>query len=139
MSMERAIDSERMWARLWAAGLAIYWPLLLFALHWPIPLSRFPSNHSDKLVHVLLYGVFAFLAAGVIETQAGYFPWFARQRRAQRMLLVLLAVTLHGLCDEVTQPLTGRTFDWWDLLADMLGAVVALAVFLCLALCVRRR
>jgi VanZ family protein len=34
-----------------------------------------------------------------------------------------------GLLDEATQPLTGRDFDWFDWLADILGAVTGLIVY----------
>ncbi|HEX7377272.1 MAG TPA: VanZ family protein, partial [Pirellulales bacterium] len=36
---------------------------------------------------------------------------------------VLLCVTAFGLLDEATQPFTGRDFDWFDWLADSVGAL----------------
>jgi len=43
----------------------------------------------------------------------------------RRAIIVGLIGIGFGLTDELTQPLFSRVFDWWDVGADMTGAVLA--------------
>jgi VanZ family protein len=116
--------------RLWQISLAIYWPAFVLLLHWPLKLKpAHPWDFSDKIVHTALYAILAFLVAGTIDALAHRWPAIDRLSAIGRMALVFVAVCLHGLLDEVTQPLTSRTFDWWDLAADAVGAIVALVIY----------
>ena len=64
----------------------------------------------DKLAHVLLYGVIAFLLSAGIG--------------GNRPLLAFALVSLLGTADEFYQEfLPGRQGDWSDVLSDMIGAL----------------
>ena len=109
-------------------GLILYWVLLVLLLHWPLNLK--PPHHwlsADKFVHVALYGVLAIFLVMVID------PLCAVHRSAYsaftRCGLVLLLVAIQGMVDEITQPLTGRSFDMIDWAFDLLGAVLALLIY----------
>lgn len=108
--------------------LAAYWFCLLLLTHWPNPWPmRGEPRHVDKLVHFTLYCVLAGLAAATFSTPGS-------PNAGRRMLAVLLLAIAFGLVDETTQPLTQRDFDWWDWLADILGATTGVLV-----LCAWRR
>lgn len=122
-------------ARVSVLCLAVYWPLFVVAFHIPIP-PQPPSTSvvpPDKRVHIVGYAVLAFLV-GWVTWPCGKPP---ADRRAADLLLragVLGAlIVLHGWLDEVTQPWTGRAFEWPDLMADALGAAVGIAVLFGLA------
>jgi VanZ family protein len=109
--------------RLWAC-LAIYWFLLMLAIHWPMPFHR---SHfvtaDDKVVHFALYGGLALILLPV--TDFAFSGWSAWKRAAG----VVAAVAAQGIFDELTQPLTRRTTDILDLVADVSGAIVAVLVY----------
>lgn len=105
-------------ARRWLIG---FWLLLVALTHFPNPYPhRGEPEHYDKLVHFTLYGVLAALALRMLTLRA------EQAAAVVRCLGVLTAVMAFGLFDEATQPLTGRDFDWFDWLADSLGAAVGI-------------
>jgi len=121
-------DTHRHRPRIASMMLAIYWLTLVTATHWPlkIPPPGQPILGKDKVLHFSAYAGLAFLF-GLVAT--------LRRRQAPTAALALVAAlcaVLAGLADEVTQPLTGRDFEWWDWLADSLGAAAG-SVFLFLA------
>lgn len=100
--------------------LAAYWLFLVVLTHWPNPWpNQGEPKHLDKLVHFTLYGVLAGLAAAALTRRGSH-------ANVRPMLGVLLLAVVFGLVDETTQPYTGRDFDWWDWLADGLGAAAGL-------------
>jgi VanZ family protein len=99
---------------LWAAAL-------LIATSVPVPHVGAPSG-SDKVVHVLLYAVLAYLVA------RAYAPprW-----SVERVLLVVVGVSLFGFLDEWHQRfIPGRAQDHMDWLADSIGGVLGFLGFL---------
>ncbi|HEY1601651.1 MAG TPA: VanZ family protein [Pirellulales bacterium] len=109
--------------------LAFYWLALITATHWPLeflPRDK-PLLASDKLLHFSAYAGLAFLLSLVV---------YLRRREAASSLglsfgttaCVWLMVVASGLCDESTQPLVGRDFEWYDWLADSVGALCGLAL-----------
>ncbi|GAG31705.1 unnamed protein product, partial [marine sediment metagenome] len=62
-------------------------------------------------------------------------------RKATRRILVFVGIIVigYGALDELTQPLVGRTRDGYDLLADSLGMLVGMAIFLALRAFMLRR
>jgi VanZ family protein len=109
--------------------LAIYWLALITATHWPLkflPRDK-PLLASDKLLHFSAYAGLAFLLSLVV---------YLRRREVASQLglslgaafCVWLVVVASGLCDESTQPLVGRDFEWYDWLADSVGALCGLAL-----------
>ncbi len=100
------------------AGAAVYF---LFDLgRQPLAVGLIPSPW-DKVAHVILFGVFAFLGG----FSASLFDL------SQRWLLTLtfLAVLMLGAFDEWHQlSLPGRHAGWDDLACDALGALVGVLV-----------
>ena len=87
-----------------------------------------PILGLDKVVHFLMYAVFAFACVW------GYRKQYASRDTAykKRALLLALAVSVaYGGLTELLQehfvPL--RTGDWFDFLADSIGAMVGVVVF----------
>jgi VanZ family protein len=116
--------------RIALGSLIAYWLVLFAATHMPLS-ERFPNVARtllswDKLGHAALYGGLALVAAIVVSL-----------RRADRStglslaacVTIVLAVSALGAIDELTQPLTDRTLDWSDWMADTLGATVGVAAF----------
>ncbi len=98
--------------------------LLLFIfvnllLLWPatnMPTSpRFP--YFDKLAHAGIYFSLQFCASLLFPDRAG------RKKRTVAAFFLLL----HGCLIEYIQPLTGRSFDSGDMLADAVGIITAWA------------
>lgn len=77
--------------------------------------------HWDKVVHFGLYATLAILTLRALAPRHG--PAATRWAAFARCAGVLLCVTAFGLLDEATQPFTGRDFDWFDWLADGVGAL----------------
>lgn len=73
----------------------------------PMPSSGVPG--IDKVYHVLAFAALAFPMSAVAPRS---FVW------------VFLAVIAYGGMIELIQPLTGRTADWEDLLADAVGSAL---------------
>jgi VanZ family protein len=66
---------------------------------------------------------------------------FSQYRRLRLSLAaaLLAGVALHGMLDEVTQPLFGRDAEVADWFADVAGAVLGLGLMLAISTLVRRR
>ena len=120
---KKATRTHQFRRQLWVC-LAIYWLVLLLAIHWPMPFH--PSHFvrfDDKVVHFLLYGGLALVLLPVTDfLLPGWPAW-------KRAAIVVAAVAAQGALDELTQPLTQRTTDVLDLVADTCGAVVAVLVY----------
>lgn len=104
--------------------LAIVWTLLiLFLCFLPgkdIPDVKIPF--VDKWVHFILFGVFAFLLM----------CWDPSKRIGWLILVVAMSVFLGWLVEYLQGqlPQLGRTQDNMDTLADSVGGVMGLALFL---------
>ncbi|RLA10584.1 MAG: VanZ family protein [Gammaproteobacteria bacterium] len=84
--------------------------ILLIATLWPAIDLPGPEG-SDKVVHLASFGWLMI--------------WFAQVVDQRRWRLVLLLIA-YGALIEVLQSLSGyRHGDWWDLLADSTGVLVA--------------
>lgn len=110
-----------------AFGPPVAWALLIF-LASSIPAQAFPESRVfdfDKLIHMGIYGVFAFLL---------FRGFRLRNLPASIALggwLTLGICTVYGASDELHQFFVpGRSSDVFDLLADVLGAGLAIAVSL---------
>jgi len=108
-------------------SLAAYVAALVLATHWPpqrFPRLPFRIDVPDKLAH---FGAYALLVLLVVVTALS-FSAFRRLRPLHWAGIACVGLTLLaglGLCDELTQPLVGRQFDWWDWAADLAGAATA--------------
>lgn len=102
--------------------LVIYWVVLVLLEHISMPGIVYRAGLSDKWLHFLAYMNLAFLL------------WFSLlpQTRADwlkpAVWLLLLGMVTFGGIDELTQPYTGRTCDFYDFLSDALGALGGLVI-----------
>ena len=102
--------------------LGLYW-LLIFIL------TSIPGNHvpklfgvSDKIKHLGAYFVLAILLNFTLYVQ-NKFPILSRKSFYFTFLITLL----YGVIDEVHQIfIPGRSFDWWDLVADVVGSLLGI-------------
>ncbi|MHC4289904.1 MAG: VanZ family protein [Planctomycetota bacterium] len=104
-------------------ALGIYWPVIFWLTHIPVPDVARQSGMSDKTMHVLAFFVLAFLV------------WFAvcpyQKARWNRLKVwvVLATVIAYAAIDEYLQGfIPGRSADVWDFVADTVGVVVGLGV-----------
>ncbi|MHC5191269.1 MAG: VanZ family protein, partial [Planctomycetota bacterium] len=97
-------------------ALGIYWPVIFWLTHIPVPDVARQSGMSDKTMHVLAFFVLAFLV------------WFAvcpyQKARWNRLKVwvVLATVIAYAAIDEYLQGfIPGRSADVWDFVADTVG------------------
>jgi VanZ family protein len=102
--------------RLWTGVLAAYWLTLFVATHIPRA-PEIPLENGDKLVHFSAYAMLALLAAACWSCY--------RPLKWRGLLLIVLAISVYGALDELTQIPVGRTADWRDWVTDVLGAGAA--------------
>lgn len=103
--------------------LMAYWVVLF--LGTTLPSNRLPGMPtSDKLNHFAGYAVLAFLT----------FTYF-RYKFAERFKEITIfqgtfvLIAIYGILDELHQiPIPGRYFEWYDVLADVTGALIGLSV-----------
>ena len=100
--------------------LSGYWCLLFIATHIPKPPS-IHVQHIDKVFHFLAYAGLAFLLAWSL-------PTIPRHRILNILLAAFIAMS-YGVIDECLQIPVGRTADFYDWLADSLGAVSGLIAY----------
>ena len=97
---------------LWAVAL-------LAATSVPVPNVVAPSG-SDKVVHVLLYAVLAYLVVRALRPS---------RPTLERLALVAVGVSLFGFVDEWHQQfIPGRAQDHMDWIADSIGGVLGILV-----------
>jgi VanZ family protein len=115
-----------------AWGPAALWAATIFALS-SVPGSSLPMlpGQTDKLVHGTVYAILGTLCFRAI---AMTWTWTRRPAVAIATLLALL----YGISDELHQAFThGRTPDWRDGLADVIGGFAGALVYA--AVLARRR
>jgi len=86
------------------------------------PMWWLSAIRPDKIVHAGMFGMLNYLfiipifKSDMVEsTKVNYFIWIS------------LAASIWGLSTEFIQRLVpGRSFDWWDWLADSIGVLIAL-------------
>ena len=104
--------------------LAIYWPVLFVFAHIPIPQAVREAEVSDKSLHFMAYLILVFLLWFTISDGKK-----ANWRKASPRW-VFLTMVAYGIIDEWLQSYAvGRSCDAWDLLADVIGTFVGLALF----------
>lgn len=120
--------SGRFSQRARVALLLLCWVAHAILFHMPIE-SRFAGpGLRDKLVHVAGYFMLAVLAALAARPWSrGNEPSSAPRAAWTSWLGIALLLAGYGLLDELTQPLTGRTFSWLDWIADLTGISLGLA------------
>ena len=115
--------ASRALARALRAGWpALAWAALIFLVSHqarPLPVAP-PFDHADKVVHALVFGLLAALAARAL---------LAAGQPARRALWgAVAAASLYGAADEWHQSFVpGREPDPWDWVADTAGALAGAA------------
>ena len=118
------MPTTRFRRRLGAWGPPAVWASVIFALSsFSGPQLPVLPGQTDKLVHGTVYAI---LGALCFRAIAMTWTWPRRPAVAIATLLALL----YGISDEIHQTFTpGRTPDWRDALADMIGGLVGALVF----------
>lgn len=105
----------------WPSGIVVL--VIIYATLFPDPAgvdSLPPIPYLDKLIHAIMFGGFA---------GALYFDWYRAHRNAnkRKMLMFCFLSVAFGALIEIIQQLMGigRSGDFFDLIADTIGAVVA--------------
>lgn len=103
--------------------IAFYvWTVILFTLT-SIPKLQSPLNDSlniDKLAHFTVYLIFAYL----------FMKMFERSQYIQKLKLLSVLAVIIPVFDELHQiPIPGRTFSYFDILADFLGFLTVIIYF----------
>ena len=120
------ITPSRHWIRFAFVG---YWVTLATLTHLPkLPHAASAALVYDKIVHAVAFGILAALAWWAWPPTE---PGQAVRRAA--MWFVILAV--YAAADELLQPLTGRSCELADWIADIVGIILGLGA----AHVVRRR
>ena len=110
--------------RLGIVVLACYWIVIFTGTHVPV-VPRMFMAYNDKIKHFGAYFGLAFLLCYVTS---GDKPW-------SRFGSILALAAVYGAIDELTQSLVpGRTTDFLDWGADMLGAATAISLYIGLRL-----
>ncbi len=101
--------------------LACYWIALTTATH--VSASLVASVHAyDKLIHFSAFGGLAFLIAWAVPTNVS--------RPSQNVLIAAFVASCYSAIDELTQIPVGRTADFFDFIADLLGILLGLLVYM---------
>ena len=101
---------------------SLYFVTLFVSTHMPIPELVYRAKVSDKWLHFLAYLNLIFLM---------WFSFFPDKKANWRKLavwLIFLGAIICGGIDELSQPYTGRTCDFWDFTADAEGVSVGLII-----------
>ena len=112
------------WKLFRSKWVAIIW-LLFITFLFMLPGSALPENNLfidlqfDKVVHVCLFAALLFLFRSSFALEADYYP----------AILMILALC-YGLGIEYVQQnfVSNRSFDGYDVVADMIGSLVGLLV-----------
>lgn len=107
----------------WLPAVA-YMALIWWLSSKPIvlPLPELPWR--DKLAHVVEYGILGFLLSRAVR---GSWPSF---RPARALVAAALLTSIWGYVDEIHQAFVpGRNSSAWDLLADVVGAVLGVTAY----------
>ena len=113
------------WRVVWANGQGLY-PLILAIGIVGLSGEQSPPTPGfipsfDKLAHFCVFGLLATLLFRLLPPAS---------RNARAAILVILAVSLFGLSDEIHQSYTpGRYVEFADWVADTLGAAVAVLAY----------
>lgn len=102
--------------------LGIYWPVIFWLTHIPVPDIARQSGLGDKTMHILAYFVLTFLV------------WFAvapyeRVRWSRKKAWIVPAVIVgYAALDEILQGRVGRSADILDFIADIFGIIFAMGL-----------
>ncbi len=99
----------------------VTWAMAFVVTHLPPPATPAQPLINDKLLHFT-----GFAALGILT--AWRHADVLRPLSLRLLMFWLLVLIAYGLTDEVTQELVRRSFDWYDWLADGIGAAFGISV-----------
>jgi VanZ family protein len=102
--------------------LGIYWPLIFWLTHIPVPQIARQSGMSDKTMHVLAYFALTFLVWFAVS------PYHKVRWNRLKVWIVLMAIIGYAAIDECLQGYVGRSMDIRDFISDIFGVVFALGL-----------
>lgn len=108
-------------------ALGIYWPVIFWLTHIPVPDVARQSGMSDKTMHVLAYFVLTFLIWFAIN------PYEKVQWSKKRIWILLAIITCYGAIDEFLQGCIGRSADVMDFVANLFGLILGMGLLSCLS------
>ncbi len=132
MRMRYSPDSLLPMKKITAFLAPIVWTLIIFALTL-MPASDIPNTpfskipYFDKLVHCGIFAGFVLLWSIVFRRLKG------KERQVVYMARVIVVAIILGLVIEILQKEIAslhRDMEWWDWLADTIGAFLGAAVFM---------
>ena len=98
--------------------LAVYWTALFIGTHVPLPAGTLPGD-SDKLAHLAAYAGLAFLLGMSVSLRG--------TGMVRTCVIAFAVVAVYAVIDELLQIPVGRNADFYDCLADWIGAVLGIA------------
>jgi len=102
--------------------LGIYWPLIFWLTHIPVPDVARQSGIGDKTMHVMAYFALTFLIWFAIS------PYEKVQWGKKKVWLLLGVIVWYGAIDEYLQGRVGRSADVMDFVADLFGLMLSLGL-----------
>ena len=102
--------------------LGIYWPVIFWLTHIPVPDVARQSGMSDKTMHVLAYFALTFLVWFAVS------PYQKAGWGNLKVWIVLATVIGYAAIDEYLQGYVGRSVDVQDFIADVFGIVLGLGM-----------
>ena len=106
----------------------LVWALLIFWLSSlsTLPRIKTPVIPADKLAHISFYFVFCWFSRRALFFQNG-----SKFLKRWSLLIAFLVTCCYGYSDEFHQLFVPRrTFDYYDMLADAIGALIFVIVFI---------
>lgn len=88
-----------------------------------IPQAGFIVPHLDKLVHLAMFAILSFLTLSNLRSKRKF-------TGLKEIVMVVLFSSGIGLVLELVQELfiKGRYFDWWDVVANTIGAIIGVSL-----------
>ena len=103
-------------------ALGIYWPVIFWLSHIPVPQIARQSGMSDKTMHLIAYFALTFLAWFAVS------PYEKMQWHRKKVWLLLGIIICYAAMDEILQAYVGRSADMLDFAADLFGIFLALGL-----------
>ncbi len=111
--------------------LVIYWIAILIGTHTPAEYCPPVYWSMDKFYHLLVYVVLALLALVVVDWKR-IRGLGSTQRTGRSLAVWVLVLLIVAGIDEATQSFVpGRTPSVFDWIADGLGVLLGVAIYLC--------
>lgn len=104
--------------RLAVIALCCYWATIFALTHLPAQNWMRVIGSHDKLIHAGSFAGLAFLLAWALPTN--------KNRYMDNVWQALVLIVTYAGIDELLQIPVGRTADWYDFAADVVGAMVGL-------------